>query len=113
MSYKPFLIKAGIFDFDGTLTKPGTLDFPSFKKSLGCPVDQPTLEYIENLTDPDQRNDAFEQLHLFEMAGAEIAEPNEGIDEVISYIRSQNLLMGIIPRNNRPALEEPLLTSRL
>ena len=54
MSYKPFLIKAVIFDFDGTLTKPGTLDFPSFKKSLGCPVDQPTLEYIENLTDPDR-----------------------------------------------------------
>jgi len=105
MSYKPFQIKAVIFDFDGTLTKPGSLDFPSFKKSLGCPVDQPTLEYIENLTDPDQRNDAFEQLHLFEMAGAEIAEPNVGVDEVISYIRSQKLLQGIITRNSRLALE--------
>ena len=105
MSDKPFSIKAVIFDFDGTLTKPGTLNFPSFKKSLGCPVDQPTLEYIESLTDPDQRNDAFDQLHHFEMAGAENAEPNEGVDEVISYIRSQNLLMGIVTRNSRPALE--------
>ena len=39
-------IKGVLFDFDGTLTVPGALDFPSIKRMLGCPLDHPILEFI-------------------------------------------------------------------
>jgi len=44
-------LKAVIFDFDGTLTKPGSIDFISIRKRIQCPEDQRLLEYINNLND--------------------------------------------------------------
>ena len=41
------IIKGVLFDFDGTLTRPGALDFPAIKQELGCPADQAILEYLE------------------------------------------------------------------
>ena len=49
MINKPFCIKAVLFDFDGTLTQPGALNFPLLKETIGCPADIPVLEFIENL----------------------------------------------------------------
>ena len=48
---KPFRAKAVLFDFDGTLTAPGALDFRVIKKEIGCPQDMPVLEFIEELKD--------------------------------------------------------------
>ena len=53
MLHRLHRISAVLFDFDGTLTKPGALNFSQFKKSIGCPVDRPILEFIESrLPDP-------------------------------------------------------------
>ena len=49
MINRPFDIKAVLFDFDGTLTKPGALDFPLLKKTIGCPSDIPVLEFINRI----------------------------------------------------------------
>jgi len=38
MINRPFDIKAVLFDFDGTLTKPGALDFPLLKKNYWLPL---------------------------------------------------------------------------
>ena len=51
MIHTAYRINAVLFDFDGTLSKPGTLDFPRLKKEIGCPPDDPVLEFIENLHD--------------------------------------------------------------
>jgi len=32
---RSFYIKAVLFDFDGTLTKPGALNFPRLKETIG------------------------------------------------------------------------------
>jgi hypothetical protein len=29
-----------LFDFDGTLTHPGALDFAAIKREVGCPADR-------------------------------------------------------------------------
>ena len=42
-------IKGVLFDFDGTLTLPGALDFPAIKRELNCPPDIPILEYLETV----------------------------------------------------------------
>jgi hypothetical protein len=43
------MIKGVLFDFDGTLTMPGALDFPAIKREMGCPPDFPILEYLETV----------------------------------------------------------------
>ena len=58
MINKPFRIKAVLFDFDGTLTKPGALNFSLLKETIGCPADLPVLEFIESLPVPEHRKEA-------------------------------------------------------
>ena len=52
---KGYRIRAVLFDFDGTLTLPGALDFSRIKRALNCPPDIPILEYIESIADPVRR----------------------------------------------------------
>jgi HAD superfamily hydrolase (TIGR01509 family) len=101
-------IKAVLFDFDGTLTKPGALDFPAFKKSVGCPADRPVLEFIERLSNPEERSDALAELDRFEIEGAASAEPNVGAEDLISYLKSKRIHIGIISRNSRLAIDRAL-----
>ena len=108
MKYLPHEIKAVLFDFDGTLTKPGALNFPAFKKSMGCPTDRPVLEYIESLPDPVQRAAALAELDRFEMEAAEKTGPNSGAEDLILYLRSKGLRLGIISRNSRRSIEQAL-----
>ena len=108
MKYKPHPIKAVLFDFDGTLTKPGALNFPAFKKSMGCPTDRPVLEYIECLPDPVQRAAALAELDRFEMEAAEKTGPNFGAEDLLLYLRSKDLRLGIISRNSRRSIEQAL-----
>jgi len=48
----PFCVKAVLFDFDGTLTKPGSIDFNLIKRAIGCPPESFILEFIETIDDP-------------------------------------------------------------
>ncbi len=98
-TYRPFSIKAVLFDFDGTLTKPGALNFPLLKKNIGCPADTPVLEFIEGLPTPSLRDEASAVLERFEKDAAVKSEPNPGAQDLIHYLRSKNLAVGIITRN--------------
>ncbi|MDF1591431.1 MAG: HAD-IA family hydrolase [Desulfobacterales bacterium] len=102
--HKPFHVKAVLFDFDGTLTEPGALNFTRIKKAIGCPADKPILEYIETLKDPHHRREAMDKLVRFEIEGAEKSVPNSGAEETISYLRSKGLRVGIISRNGRESI---------
>ena len=53
-----YRIKAVLFDFDGTLTKPGAIDFKAVKRSIGCPPDQAILEFIGSLRDDARQAEA-------------------------------------------------------
>ncbi|MCP4682688.1 MAG: HAD-IA family hydrolase [Desulfobacterales bacterium] len=92
-------IKAVLFDFDGTLTAPGALDFSVIKKTVGCPADEPVLEFIDTIQDDSQRQKALDTLEQFEMAGAQNSVPNPYAEEIIEFIKKKNLAMGIISRN--------------
>ena len=39
-------IKGVLFDFDGTLTQPGGLNFLAIKREIGCPEGTPILDYM-------------------------------------------------------------------
>ena len=40
-------MKGVLFDFDGTLTKPGAIDFTAIKQTIECPHDMAILEFIK------------------------------------------------------------------
>ena len=97
---KPFCIKAVLFDFDGTLTKPGSIDFKLIKRVIGCPTESFILEFIETLDDHAQKKKAISALEKFENEAADCSEPNNGAEDLILYLRSKGIRTGIISRNS-------------
>ena len=98
-THAPNQIKMVLFDFDGTLTKPGALDFDEIKAAIGCPHEIPVLEYMRGITDPVRRQQISDLLDTFEMRGAEISNPNAGAEAIIPYLKNQGILAGILTRN--------------
>ena len=108
MINRPFDIKAVLFDFDGTLTKPGALDFPLLKKTIGCPSDIPVLEFIDSLPTSLEKEETISLLERFETKAAAHSKPNDGAESLIHYLRSKELGMGIITRNRLSSIERAL-----
>ncbi len=100
MNIKPFLIKAVLFDFDGTLTKPGVIDFLAVKQAVNCPEEDPVLEYIESMSDQNRKAQALDVLEAFETDAARHSQPNFYAEELISLLCSKKIRIGIISRNS-------------
>ncbi len=105
---QPYRISAVLFDFDGTLTQPGALDFSVIKKELGCPLDKPVLEYIESISDPQLKAQYHKALDRFESKGAADSRPNPGAEDLIRMIRSKKLPLGLITRNSMVSIRAAL-----
>lgn len=100
-------IKGVLFDFDGTLTLPGALDFPAIKKALGCPLDQPILEYLESQP-PDRRPGLMKILEEEEGVAAEASLPNRGAERCLCTLKGRGILMGILTRNSLGSVRKAL-----
>jgi hydrogenase expression/formation protein HypE len=92
-------IKGVLFDFDGTLTLPGALDFPSIRKEISCPHEMPILEFIES-QNIGRRRSFLEVLNLREALAAEQSQPNEGAERCLSELKRRGILLGIHTRNS-------------
>ncbi len=108
MTDKPYSIKAVLFDFDGTLTEPFGIDFMEIRKIIGCPENHPVLEFIADMDDPEEKKRANAVLEQFENQAAETAQPSPDAGDVIRFIRSRDLHVGIITRNNRRCVDRAL-----
>ncbi len=100
----PAVIRGVLFDFDGTLTRPGSIDFPGIRRALGCPPSEPVLEFIEALSTPEKRREAFRVLDDYELRAAAVSEPNPGAGDLIRHLRARSVLLGIISRNSRESI---------
>jgi HAD superfamily hydrolase (TIGR01509 family) len=105
---RPFRLRAVIFDFDGTLTHPGALDFPAIKREIGCPPDQYILEWILALPPGDERDAAERTLERFELEAADASAPNVGAEELVRRLREAGLAVGVLTRNGRSAVDRAL-----
>jgi HAD superfamily hydrolase (TIGR01509 family) len=108
MHAKPFRIQAVLFDFDGTLTRPEALDFPAIKKAIGCPLDTPILEFIDTLPTPEEKKQAMKTLDRLETEAAAESEPNDGAEALVAYLKSKNLLLGVVSRNSLSAIRRAM-----
>ncbi|MFZ1984929.1 MAG: HAD-IA family hydrolase [Desulfatitalea sp.] len=104
MPSHPKTIRAVLFDFDGTLTVPGALDFPAIKNDLGCPLDQALLEFIDTVTDPSRRQAAHDRLTFFETQAAQRSRPNEGAQEMVTWLKGRHVAVAILTRNSRASV---------
>jgi len=100
-------IKGVLFDFDGTLTLPGALDFPAIKKALGCPLDQLILEFIESQP-PDQQAGLMEILEEREAEAAQASLPNRGAEKCVYALRKRQIPVGILTRNRLTSVKKSL-----
>ena len=105
---RPFRLRAVIFDFDGTLTHPGALDFAALKREVGCPPDQFVLEWILALPAGTVRDAAAATLERFELQAADASAPNEGAEKVVRRLREAGLAVAVLTRNGRGAVERAL-----
>jgi HAD superfamily hydrolase (TIGR01509 family) len=100
-------IKAVLFDFDGTLTLPGALDFPSLKQEISCPYDAPVLEFIDEQP-AEKRTSLLEVLNLKEALAAEQSQPNTGAERCLAELKRRGIPFGIHTRNSRHSVQRAL-----
>ena len=105
---KAYTTKAVLFDFDGTLTRAGAIDFGKIRRALGCPPDVLILEFIQNLEDGTSRARARGILDSYEMAAAALSWPNQGAEELVHWIKARGLPQGILTRNSRTSVQRAL-----
>ena len=98
MTTKGFRLRGVLFDFDGTLTCPGALDFAEIRSAIGCPPGQSILAYIDTIPHADKPRVA-DLLDQYEMTGAERSIPNPDVESILHYLKSCKLFVGIISRN--------------
>ena len=101
-------IRAVLFDYDGTLTLPGSIDFAGIKKAIGCPSDAPILEFIERLPSVGDQRQAWRVLKQFEEQAARCSHPNEGAEELVRFLKRRHIRRGILTRNRRASVETAL-----
>jgi len=93
-------IKAILFDFDGTLTGPGLIDFLAIKKAINCPDNSTIIEFIKGLPTAAGRKKAFLVLEEYEDKAAQAAYPNAKAEEIVSYLKKHGYKLGILTRNS-------------
>jgi len=101
-------IRAVLFDFDGTLTLPGSIDFAGIKKAIRCPPDEPISEFIESLPFAADQRQALRVLEQFEDQAALHSQPNEGAEELIRFLQQRRIRLGILTRNRHVSVETAL-----
>ena len=94
------MIKAVIFDLDGTITEP-FLDFDSIRIQMGLAPDEGPILEIMNAADPDRRKEMEDMLHIHEQKAVEQSTLNLGVENTLQTLRDKNIHIGILTRNKR------------
>jgi HAD superfamily hydrolase (TIGR01509 family) len=97
------VIRAVIFDLDGTLTEP-FLDFDQIRQEMGLPEGIGVLEGINRLS-IEQKRRAEKILLAYEDHAAQNSKLNEGAKEIIDVLRQRGISVGLLTRNLRKNVE--------
>jgi HAD superfamily hydrolase (TIGR01509 family) len=96
--------KAIIFDLDGVIVK-SVLDFKLIRKEIfGSESDEPVLEQIEQLKDPEKKKRAIRILENHETTAAFTSELNFGILALLKLLSQKKIKCAIVTRNSRKSV---------
>lgn len=96
-------IRGVLFDFDGTLTRPGALDFSAIKRKIECPEGVAILEYLEGLPSSG-RTACLKILEEMEEEAAKTSIPNAGAEKCLLSLKKEGIPFGILTRNSRASI---------
>jgi HAD superfamily hydrolase (TIGR01509 family) len=96
-----------LFDFDGTITAAGAIDFAAMRAAIGCPSGIDILGYVDTL-DEAARGVALAEIDRLEAVAAEGSVPNAGAEQLLTSLHADGWQLGIITRNNLAAVEAAL-----
>ncbi len=105
---RPYKVSAVLFDFDGTLTQPGDLDFEAIRVAVDCPVGVGLLEYLDGVADANERRRKEAILEHAEIAAAGKGRLNQGALELVALLRRHRIPMAVITRNRLEAVERTM-----
>lgn len=100
-----------IFDMDGTLTI-AQHDFDRIRAQLGIPQGIPILEALGKLP-LEESAPLHVKLDEIELELAHQAKPAEGAEQLLDLLLSQNVMLGILTRNNVINIEVTLKAAGL
>jgi len=93
------MLQAVCFDLDGTITRP-VLDFTLMRSEIGSLTGPGTmLDQIERLPEAE-RDRALAVLYRHEREAARRAQLNDGVLELLEFIRRRRLRTAIVTRNS-------------
>jgi HAD superfamily hydrolase (TIGR01549 family) len=99
-------LRAVVFDMDGTLTAPHTIDFARMRSRLACPPQQDLLHFVASAPCPETRA-SREAIIVDEELRAEIRlQPDVGV--VATWLRTRNLGSALLTRNNAQVTRKTL-----
>lgn len=99
---------AYIFDLDGTLTRPGLIDFDAIKAVIGCPRDETIIEYLRGVHGPALR-EAWATIDRFEAAALRNAAANHHAYAVLDALHRRGAQLFVLTRNSRTVARATLL----
>jgi hydrogenase expression/formation protein HypE len=102
------VIRAVLFDFDGTLTRPEAIDFAALRALIQVPAGTPILEYIQALPSAEEQARRLRILEDFEAAAARKSVPNAGAERTLRVLKDRGLKLGISSRNSRSSIDTAL-----
>lgn len=98
---------AYIFDLDGTLTRPGLIDFDAIKRQIGCPPGQTILEFLDGLAGEALR-DAWAVIDAVERESVTWTAANFAVYQVMAELAATGAQCFILTRNGRWATRATL-----
>lgn len=97
------MIKGIIFDMDGTVTVP-YIDWKALREKIGAVPEKTILDYIRSLP-PDRSAWANNILLETEREAAEKAGVNDGVVELLDYLRTRNIRTALVTNNHGEAVK--------
>lgn len=91
-------VKGVIFDLDGTLVS-SSLNFSAIRRQIGCPQDVDILYFIEQIDDPQKRQDAVDEVIQFELDDAQTSQVIEGVVGMLAQLQHWQLPTAVVTRN--------------
>ena len=96
MKDRPIHIKAVLFQLQATVVQQRPLAETKLKAGIGCPLETPLIDYIQNLPKPAKRKQLLSDLEDLELKAAAKLNPDAAFLETIPYLISKNLRLGIM-----------------
>lgn len=100
------MLKGVIFDMDGTITVP-YINWKVLRERIGAAPDKTLMQFIESLP-PERSAWANGELLKAELEAARKAAANEGIAELVDYLRQKGLRLAVVTNSHGEAMRTVL-----